>query len=267
MIYSKIQESLSLLLSVQYTHTQHAVYDYSQQPRPCYNFVFMLEGEGRIQANGEEFQIKKGDILFIPKNTTYKSTWLPNPKVVFHSLHFSFQAQSDPFLDMDIPVQLLGNEHFYALYALLKEIKQYQFCKNTNLFLALSAFYRICGELLQNIQYSASRSVSKTLTPAITYIEQNYAKPFTVEYLADLCFLSPSRFYYLFKQQTGVSPIVYKNKIAIQSCMQELLYNKDLSIKEIAEKHGFPSVIYFERLFKKQTGKTPSQYRKQELFL
>ena len=63
MIYSKIQESLPLLLSVQYTHTQHAVYDYSQLPRPCYNFVFMLEGEGRIQANGEEFHIKKGDIL------------------------------------------------------------------------------------------------------------------------------------------------------------------------------------------------------------
>ena len=264
MIYAKIQEILSLLLSVQYTHNKNREYDYSTLPRPCHNLAFMLEGEALIELNTGVIRLKAGDILFIPKNTTYKAKWFASPKTVFHSLHFSFQPNNDPLANQNIPVQLLNNAHFKDLYVLLKEIEKYQFSKSTTSFLALSAFYKICGLLFEEIKLNKTSAAPKTLQPAITYIHQNYTKHFTVEHLANLCFLSPSRFYYLFKEQTGISPIVYKNKIAIQYSVQELLYNKELSIKEIAQKHGFVSSIYFERLFKKIMGKTPSQYRKEE---
>ena len=264
MIYAKTQEILSLLLSVQYTHDKNVEYDYATQPRPCHNFAFMLEGEALIELSTGMIRLKAGDILFIPKNTTYKAHWLATPKAVFHSLHFSFQPKDDVLANRDIPVQMLNNAHFKDLYVLLKEIEKYQFSKSTSSFFALSAFYKICGLLFEEIKFNKTSATQKTLQPAITYIHQNYTKHFTVEYLANLCFLSPSRFYYLFKEQTGVSPIVYKNKIAIQNSAQELLYNKEISIKEIAQKNGFVSSIYFERLFKKTMGKTPSQYRHED---
>ena len=65
----------------------------------------------------------------------------------------------------------------------------------------------------------------------------------------------------------GVSPIVYKNRLSIQSAAQELLYNKDESIANISKKYGFSSLVYFEQLFKKTTGKSPSQYRKENQLL
>ena len=264
MIYAKIQEILSLLLSVQYTQRTNVEYDYSKQPRPCHNIVFMLEGKCTIQANDTTIQLKQGDILFIPKNTTYKSQWYATPKTVFHSLHFSFHPKNDMLANHNIPIQLLDNTHFHDLYRLLKDIEQYQFSKNADSFLAIAAFYGICGKLFSKIKISETKPFNKTLSPAIAYIHQNYKRQFTVEYLANLCFLSPSRFYYLFKKQIGVSPIVYKNKISVQNSAQELLSNKELSIKEIAQKHGFSSPIYFERLFRNVMGKTPSQYRKEE---
>lgn len=267
MIYAKPQEIVSLLFSVKYTHTKNTEYDFSKQPRPCHNFVFMLEGEGVILSNNENIRLKAGDILFIPKNTTYKSTWIPMPKAVFHSLHFSFQAKNDPLFNKIIPVQLLDNTQFERLYALLKEIELHQFSKNTQSFFTISAFYELCGRLFERVKINTPKTISKTISPAIAYVEQNYTKPISVETLANLCFLSPSRFYYLFKQQTGISPIVYKNIVAIQNVAQELIYNKEEPIKNIAERHGFPSIVYFERLFKKTTGKTPSQYRKEESLL
>lgn len=264
MINAKIQEVLSLLVSIQYTHTKNIGFDFSNRPSPCHNFVFMLEGEGTIESKDETFHLKSGDILFIPKNTTYKSEWFPNPKAVFHSLHFNFLAKNDPLLNKNIPVQLLDNTQFEQLYALLKRIEITQYSKNTDSFFALSAFYELCGSLLNGIKIDKSTSTNKTILPAIFYIEQNYTRSFTVERLANLCYLSPSRFYYLFKQQTGISPIVYKNKIAIQNSLYDLLYNNELSIKQVSEKHGFSNINYFERLFKQFIGNTPSNYRKEE---
>ena len=267
MIHARTKEYLSLLLSIQYTRYRDREYDYSTQPRPCHNLAFMLEGEALVESNEEIIRLKAGDILFIPQNTTYKVKWFANPKTVFHSLHFSFLDQNDVLANRNIPVQMLNNAHFKDLYALLKEIEKYQFSKTTDSFLALSAFYKICGLLFKEIEINETSASQKALQPAFAYIQQNYAKHITVQYLANLCFLSPSRFYYLFKEQTGISPIVYKNKITIQNAAKELLYNKNMSIKEIAQKHGFVSTIYFERLFKKAMGKTPSQYRNEDSWI
>lgn len=264
MLISNTQETTPLLLSIQYTYTKNVRHDFTNQPRPCHNFVFMLEGEGVVLSNNKTFRLRSGDILFIPKNTTYQYNWIPNPKAVFHSLHFSFHAKNDPLLNKNIPVQTLDNTQFPELYRLLKEIEAYQFNKDLRFFFALSAFYKICGTLLNGIKINDCEPINKTISPAIAYIEQNYNAKISVNVLADLCFLSPSRFFYLFKQQTGNSPIAYKNKIAVQYAAQELLFNKDVSIKEIAERHGFSNFIYFERAFKKIIGKTPSQYRKEE---
>lgn len=267
MISAKIQELLLLLLSVQYNYGKDVEFDYSNQPRPCHNLVFMLEGQAVIQSDGETIKLQQGDILFIPKNTTYRAKWSATPKATFHSLHFSFQVKHDPFLNESIPVQILDNSCFSNLYSLLKDIERYQFSKNTDSFLALSAFYGICGKLLANIKINAPIHVNTLIAPAIAYIQKNHKKHFSVETLANLCNVSSSRFYCVFKQQTGDSPIVYKNKIAIQNAAQELLYNKELSVKELAVKYGFVSPIYFERQFKKLIGKTPSQYRKEESLL
>lgn len=267
MLQNTVVNTLSLLASVKYSYDKTVEFDYQNKPRPCHNFAFMLQGKGLITANGKTITIEKGDILFIPKNTTYSAVWQACPNVFFHSIHFNFQPKLDPLLNKTIEIQKINVSTFDVLYPLAEEIRQNQANKSANGFNTLSAFYKICGEVLSKAKFKEQNFNSSTILSAITYIENNFYKPLTIEELANLCFLSPSRFFYLFKRQTGVSPIVYKNKFAIQNTMQELLFFKDCSIEEIARRNGFKSVIYFERKFKKATGKTPSQYRKEESFL
>ena len=99
------------------------------------------------------------------------------------------------------------------------------------------------------------------------YLENNYDAHCTVEGLAGLCFLSPSRFFYHFKKETGLSPIAYKNQVCIRHATQTLLLEKHKSIEEVSEEYGFESAVYFRRLFKSVTGKTPTQYRNEETLL
>jgi YesN/AraC family two-component response regulator len=66
----------------------------------------------------------------------------------------------------------------------------------------------------------------------------------------------------LYKQQTGYSPIAYKNRLAIQNASHALLLENN-SVEAVSEEYGFESPIYFRRLFKKILGTTPTAYRKQ----
>lgn len=267
MLNTKSIDDLSFCATVKYKSDKDYSCDYSSSPRLCHNLVFILEGSGDIIVENSIITIKKGDILFIPKNSTYISSWKANPNCVFHSVHFNFSLAKDPYFLNNVSIQKLPNEQFEFLYDKVKTIQQYQYSKNLDYFLCLSAFYLLCGTLLPSVDTKVIHPAITSITPAVSYLENNYTSSCTIEYLASLCCLSPSRFFYLFKKQVGCSPISYKNKVLIQKVSQTLLFHKDKSIENIAFEYGFSSPIYFRRLFKKLTGKSPSQYRKDEMLM
>ena len=111
MISAELQKTFSLLIPVKYTYAKDEEYDYLNEPRPCHNLVFMLDGEGVIQTKGETFVLKKGDILLVPKDTVYSSKWIAKPKVVFHSLHFFL-----PFLQLYYRLIFLRTFAKFSIY-------------------------------------------------------------------------------------------------------------------------------------------------------
>lgn len=265
MINLNVKEILSLLLSVNYTYNKNEEFNYSNEPRPCHNFAFMLEGEGIINSNGNTIHLKKGDILFIPKNTTYSAVWKATPTVNFHSLHFDFLPKNDPLFNVNIAVQKLDNVEFDKNYYILQEITKLQFKKPNDNFILISNFYQLLGNLFKDTKINENAPLNKTISPAVAYIEQNYTEQFSVKQLADLCFLSQSRFYYLFKKHIGQTPIEYKLNISVRRSAQDLIYRIQTPISQIAEQHGFSSIVYYERVFKKVMGISPSCYRKKGL--
>lgn len=82
-----------------------------------------------------------------------------------------------------------------------------------------------------------------------------------IKHYADMCNLSISRFQHVFKEQAGLSPREYLMYIRITRA-SSLLVETNLSVSQIADVLGFSSSTYFIRCFKKQTGKTPFEYQK-----
>lgn len=263
MIKADLQSSLLFLLTAKYEYSKNEEYDYSAASRPCHNLVFMLCGSAEIISENEILTLHSGELLYIPQGSYYKAKWIAEPKAVFHSLHFAFNAEHNPLPSKQIAVQKIDCADFDELYSLIKKIAEHRFLNGADGFFALSAFYELFGKISELITVSEKQNYT-TLSPAIKYIEKNYRSKISVDKLAKLCFLSTSRFYHLFKEKLGVSPIVYKNDVAIKHAEQELLYQPEKSIASISENNGFSSVVYFERAFKKSTGKTPSEYRKEK---
>ena len=65
----------------------------------------------------------------------------------------------------------------------------------------------------------------------------------------------------LFKNEIGVNFLTYLTSIRIEKS-KKLLISTSLSIAEVAEQSGYGDYRVFTKVFKKNEGVTPSQYRR-----
>ena len=66
----------------------------------------------------------------------------------------------------------------------------------------------------------------------------------------------------LFQRHFGVSPLEYRNKLRMEAAGR-LVAHSTLPMKEIAERLGYRSPLYFSTAFRRTFGLSPSRYRLQ----
>lgn len=92
------------------------------------------------------------------------------------------------------------------------------------------------------------------------YIYQNYNKKIKLTDIGEVLNLTPQHLCKFFKEMTDTSIVEYINHYRIETSIS-LLKISTLSITDIALECGFDNISYFNRVFKKQVGCTPSEFR------
>ena len=95
------------------------------------------------------------------------------------------------------------------------------------------------------------------------YLQQNYDQPVDLSALADSLAVSAPYLSKLFHEQTGTSPIRYLTEYRMQHA-RKLLMDTRLTVKEVAERVGYPDPFHFSRSFKNAVGVSPAQFREQQ---
>lgn len=101
---------------------------------------------------------------------------------------------------------------------------------------------------------------SGPLDKSLRFIERHFDQPVTLKEVADAVYLNPAYFSTLFKQRTGKSFIEKLTEIRVEAAKKRLAFTGD-KIAVIAEKTGFANIRHFNRVFKKETGVTPKDFR------
>ncbi|MBE6778911.1 MAG: AraC family transcriptional regulator [Ruminococcaceae bacterium] len=120
---------------------------------------------------------------------------------------------------------------------------------------------RLYTEEPDAVTRSAGRLVP--LKNALEYMEEHYAGAISLDDLARAAGMSRKYFCTYFRSMTGKTPVDYLNDYRITLAC-ELLLTDDRPVTAVAMDCGFNDVSYFSRRFRRTTGITPLQYRKQQ---
>jgi AraC-like DNA-binding protein len=107
---------------------------------------------------------------------------------------------------------------------------------------------------------SAAPALPPLVADAIEDIRHNYAGLYGVEELSERLGVSKSHLVRSFTAAIGVSPGKYLVRVRIEAAMR-LLLHREYSLEVIASLCGFSGANYLCRVFKKETGQTPAQWR------
>lgn len=102
---------------------------------------------------------------------------------------------------------------------------------------------------------------SKPIVLAKQYINQNYKASISLENVSAAIGFNPAYFSSLFKKETGKNFLEYVTEIRINNA-KSYLAKTDMNISDIAFNVGYTDIKYFSKLFKRNTGLSPSEYRK-----
>lgn len=121
-------------------------------------------------------------------------------------------------------------------------------------------------EILKNycrlVQEKSTDGYSPTMQRVLNHILQNQTEPtLTLQNTADALSLSKTYLSALFKRETGTTFTTYVNRKRIDQGIF-LLNTTDLQIQAIASECGIPDVNYFSKIFQKEKGMSPSEYKK-----
>ena len=95
-------------------------------------------------------------------------------------------------------------------------------------------------------------------------IADHHGKSHSVGYYADLFFLSPKYFSDVIKKETGHSAKHWICTYLIREAKLLLRTRRDLNIQQISDMLGYDDQTSFSRHFKKETGMSPTKYKKSE---
>lgn len=233
-----------------------------------YQLAICTKGCGVFASEGQEYNIKEGDMFFVSPDTSHEYYPVDNSWtviwVVFNGKdvegimkYFEFKPTFVKHADEDNLKRIIGLCE--TLYETYNKNESYDFLLTVTmqqLMYCLSLGKDVTSKLK-----SENNDVKISFSPVIDFIKKNYMHNLSLEDIAKECELSKSHFCRLFKKEYGITPMIYLNRYRI-SVAKFLLATTVESVDVIAGKTGFSDTSYFCAVFRKTEGCSPVQYRK-----
>lgn len=223
--------------------------------------AFVAKGDVAVTTSGRKIMAHAGDVIYFPDESHYTAEWFGSRSIEYYYIHFRFSPLREIRMDRAFGIKAISSDKTGELGSLFEKIYFNFLADDEKRLLALSDFYYLFSRLLSHMETPEKLSFSPAVTSALSYIESDFLRDFSVAELAAECHMSESRLYHKFKEEMNCTPVYYRNHLRIQKAI-ELLKEGELSVGEISDRLNFHSVTYFRKVFQTMTGLSPMEYKK-----
>ena len=241
--------------------------------------LYQLNGRSDIQIDGEKYQIQN-KLLTVIDSRQVHSIHTYSDTSMFICVHISKKLIEKYIPDIDL----------YRIYCIPDDIPDSQFpeylsvCRQMEALLRLyitdkpawqmeseGIILQVLAQLIRHFSRksapdeiglsSADRTSFNRIRDVITYLEEHFREPISLQDIAGHLSLGREYFCRFFKKNMGMSFLRYLNEVRISHVYRDL-EQTDAPIAEIAEKNGFHNQKLFNRTFREVYGCTPSAVRR-----
>ncbi|MBR5553870.1 MAG: helix-turn-helix transcriptional regulator [Clostridia bacterium] len=219
-----------------------------------------LSGCGHFETSTDVFDVKSGDVLYLPGNEMYRQNTDGESVIAIHFINNSFNGRKKAEKVSPLQYSLVEKTIVSMYDEWNKKIHGYRYKCISMLY---NVLYLIYSDSFENkIAENDNRKYSK----AIEYIHANYrSSSVRISHLARMCTMSETYFREGFSKIFGKSPLRYINDMRLEYAVQ-LLQSDFFTVCEVSEKSGFSDPKYFSRIFSKKYGCPPSQFSQSAMF-
>ena len=238
--------------------------------------MYVKENQGTHNIDFNEYNISKGDILFISNNQI--QAYQEIQKVKGYTILFTEEFLTKNLSTQDIAAyQRLFNNQLYSpkisipeemqieILSIIKALQKEQnqdndYLKEDILRNQLRILLLKCERELNKQSPLIESAHFKDFITFQKHVNEQFNKSHNAQYYAEIMNISYKHLNDICKEFTNKTAKTYiDNYIILESKRQLAL--KDISIKEIAYYLGFEEITNFTKFFKKRTSTTPSNYR------
>lgn len=237
--------------------------------------IYMVEGELDVTIESSSYHLDEGQCILINSSIIHSTKCTsPNVGVVlqipldFIKIYIPDVEQLQFFLDdpSDNPIR-------QTKITMLKDtLTQMRIANDIHPDGYILRFNSLLFEVLFQLYHNFSVKVFKAnlshrekdlnrLNAVLSYTQQNYNRPISLDEISKIAFLETGYFCRFFKKHIGLTFLEYQNEVRLSHIYQDLISTDD-TLQNILERHGFTNYKLFRRMFFEHFHTTPSQIRK-----
>lgn len=228
----------------------------------AYEIYILEKGERTYIIDGTFIELSRRDVALIKPYELHStdggiySRYLLYFKDSYLDRFFTEEAKKKVLAFFSRKKLSMEKENFDRLKELLIELKN-----DSGNFLVFCEIIKLFNDSCSGEEKISVSARNKLISRVVEYLAKHYLEIKNLDSLADRFFITKHYLCRLVKKETGVSVVTYINNHKLQLACEKLQFTRK-NIEEIAAECGFNSSMYFCKIFKKNMGMSPGEYRK-----
>ena len=244
---------------------------YRPRGRLDFQIIYIASGKGHFHFDSPDNEtiVPSGNIVLYRPKEFQKYEYYGEDKTEVYWIHFTGSDVTNilrkyGFQDNKHIFQVGSSLEYERVFKrIIIELQRCQMNYEEMLTLLLHHLFIIFERELKREHILKNEYLDKEMDIATSYFNENYNHDINIDEYASSRGMSVSWFIRNFKKYTGQTPMQFIVSLRINNA-QILLETTDYSINEISSIVGYENQLYFSRLFRKQKGCAPTEYRKRE---
>lgn len=238
--------------------------DFEKLPQPFIHPVYLLHivssGEGTMKLLDRQYKLEKGTVFFAFPGCPFEIEACDG----FDYMYVSFMGTGATVLlnNLNVSVEApvyYGFEHLLDMWkSSVRRINH----TNSNILTESVLLYTLSFINGNDTESTFKDNSENTVSSIVDYVNSHYRDTdISLKKIAYVFSYTEKYLSSLFKKQMNVGFNSYLNNLRVQYA-QELIEKNEKSVSKIATLCGYSDAMYFSKVFKKYTGKTPTEYIK-----